>query len=60
MIKTNDPAPPFNYKAQPETYGDVDWLTRCLLDSEKSLFERYRAMFTLRELNTKKSCEAIC
>jgi deoxyhypusine monooxygenase len=24
------------------------------------MFERYRALFTLREINTKESCEAIC
>ena len=57
---TNDPAPPFNYKAD-ASYTDVANLTAILLDHEnKSLFVRYRAMFTLRELYTEESCRAIC
>jgi len=31
-----------------------------LLDPKISLFNRYRAMFTLREINTVESCVAIC
>jgi len=31
-----------------------------LLDESVSMFDRYRALFTLRNLNTKESCEAIC
>ena len=31
-----------------------------LLDESVSMFERYRALFTLRNINTKESCEAIC
>ena len=57
---TNDPAPPFNYK-QDEKYKDVNFLTKMLLDNKNySLFNRYRAMFTLRELYTEESCLAIC
>ena len=58
-FRTNDPAPPFNYKENVE-YQDIANLKTILLDSDKSLFERYRALFTLRELYTKESCEAIC
>jgi deoxyhypusine monooxygenase len=60
MVTTNDPAPPFNYKKD-EKYADIPYLTSILLDNENySLFERYRAMFTLRELHTADSCHAIC
>lgn len=58
-IKTNDPAPPFNYWEMPE-YRDVANLTEILLDTERSAFDRNRALFTLRELNTKESCIGIC
>jgi hypothetical protein len=58
-IKTNDPAPPFNYW-QLEEYKSVENLTSILLDNKRSTFDRNRALFTLRELNTKESCEAIC
>lgn len=59
-FKTNDPAPPFNYTAD-TSYADIANLTRILLDNENyTLFVRYRAMFTLRELNTEASCVAIC
>lgn len=59
-FKTNDPAPPFNYQAD-QSYNDVARLSSIMLDNVNfSLFERYRAMFTLRELNTEESCRAIC
>jgi len=58
-IKTNDPAPPFNFKKEAK-YRDVAHLTELLLDPTQSLFNRYRAMFTLRELNTVESCVGIC
>ena len=57
---TNDPAPPFNYKDDLQ-YADVAKLTSILLDDKSyTLFVRYRALFTLREICTKESCEAIC
>jgi hypothetical protein len=57
---TNDPAPPFNYLEKTE-YADVTFLTKMLLDNKNyTLFERYRAMFTLREIYTEESCVAIC
>lgn len=58
-FRTNDPAPPFNYQQNPQL-ADIDYLTQFMLDSKNSLFDRYRAMFTLRELNTVPACEAIC
>merc|ERR1712151_1332647 len=57
-FRTNDPAPPFNYKVD-EKYADIGKLTAILLDNKNySLFVRYRAMFTLREIYTEESCLA--
>lgn len=57
--RTNDPAPPFNYWTE-AMYRDVGTLTEILLDPSRSDFDRNRALFTLRELNTQESCRAIC
>jgi deoxyhypusine monooxygenase len=48
-----DPAPPMDKHVQ------VDEMRRILLDTSKSLFQRYRAMFTLREMNTDESALAL-
>ena len=57
---TNDPAPPFNYKREPK-YKDIAYLQSILLDNEsQDLWTRYRALFTLRELNTEEAVVAIC
>ena len=57
---SKDPAPFYNYKVDTK-YTDIDLLTRILLDNVNyDLFERYRALFTLRELNTEESLMAIC
>ena len=57
---TNDPAPPYNFKREPK-YASVPFLTEMLLDNEKyDLFERYRALFTLREINTEEAVVAMC
>ena len=59
-FRTNDPAPCFNYKADKQ-YASIPFLTQMLLDDKNySMFERYRALFTLREINTVESCEAMC
>ncbi|XP_076273058.1 deoxyhypusine hydroxylase nero [Rhynchophorus ferrugineus] len=47
-----DPAPPANSK-------DVTELKALLLNESESLFNRYRAMFSLRNLATKASIEAL-
>ncbi|KAJ8880773.1 hypothetical protein PR048_017244 [Dryococelus australis] len=47
-----DPAPP-------ATEASVSFLKAVLLDENKSLFERYRAMFALRNLNTEDSILAL-
>lgn len=64
IFKTNDPAPPYSiYSADCNSdHKDVPFLEGILIDRENKydLFERYRALFTLRELNTKESIIAIC
>jgi hypothetical protein len=61
VYKTNDPAPPFNLKE--EKYRDIPYLQAMLLNKEEGanydLFQRYRALFTLRELNCMESVVAI-
>lgn len=52
-----DPAPWYNYKADTK-YADIEFLQRILLNND--IFERYRALYTLRELNTEESLIAIC
>jgi deoxyhypusine monooxygenase len=56
---TNDPAPPYNQEKN-DHFKSVDWLKSLLLDPTKPIFERYRAMFTLREIGTDEACEALC
>ena len=47
-----DPAPPADTR-------NIDELTEVLLDEKASLFDRYRAMFSLRNLRTKESVLAL-
>lgn len=57
---TNDPAPPYNFKREPK-YKDVKFLEQIILDKENyDLFERYRALFTLREIDTEEAVVAMC
>lgn len=49
---TIDPAPPMEITS-------VDILREILLNESKSLFDRYRAMFSLRNLGTKESILAL-
>jgi len=57
---TNDPAPPFNFVREPK-YKDIKLLESIILDNENyDLFDRYRALFTLRELNTEEAVIAMC
>jgi len=57
---TNDPAPPFN-KVKDPRYSDVAFLQSMLLDNTNyDLFERYRALFTLREIYTEEAVLAMC
>ena len=60
-----DPAPPSSGlligKKQPSGIdaGDCDSLKATLLDQKKPLFERYRAMFALRNLGTAEAVDAL-
>ena len=47
-----DPAPP-------AIHSNIEKLTTTLLDENIPLFERYRAMFSLRNMRTKESALAI-
>lgn len=47
-----DPAPPSNEV-------DIEELKRTMMDEKKSLFERYRAMFSLRNLGTTESINSL-
>ena len=69
-FKTNDPAPPFNVydgtQFEIEKNRDIDYLKSILINKDckgnilnYNLFDRYRAMFTLREINSKESVVAI-
>lgn len=64
-FKTNDPAPPFNVYNNPDpNHVDPSYLMTMLINKQEgrdyNLFDRYRALFTLRELNSKESVLAIC
>lgn len=63
-FNTVDPAPFYNYKAEGSPYTDVASLQQILLNTQEGkdydLFERYRALFTLRELNSAESVAAVC
>lgn len=51
-----DPAPPL----QSQTYSSVEELRRILCDDSESMFERYRAMFSLRNIGDEQSVLALC
>jgi deoxyhypusine monooxygenase len=52
-----DPAPPLDSKT---SSSKVEKLQAILNDQDAPLFERYRAMFRLRDLNTDEACLALC
>lgn len=54
MFKSVDPAPPF------AAIKSLEMLKKIYLDSNLSLYERYRAMFTLRNINTPESIQYLC
>lgn len=53
-----DPAPPFNF-LKDSKYKDVRYLQSIIMESP-DFYEKYRALFTLREINTEESVMAIC
>jgi hypothetical protein len=58
-VRTNDPAPPYNLWGDAK-WRDVSLVKGIFLDPAQSAFTRNRALFTLREINSKESCLAIC
>lgn len=58
----NDCVSPYNSvdPTPPSQEEDVTRLRAILLDENESLFERYRAMFALRNLNSDASISALC
>ena len=56
---TYDPAPIFNFHEN-KKYADVKYLQNLLVEKNECLFLRYRALFTLREINTEAAVYAIC
>jgi len=59
IYKTNDPAPPFNYKKETK-YADLQYLSKVMHDTNESMFDRYRVIFTLRELNSDSAVKVLC
>ena len=58
FYKTNDPAPPFN--RQTKEYSNLDQIEEILFNKEESLFNQYRAIFTLREFNNESAVALLC
>lgn len=54
-----DPAPPMSMHDSPTTSLSTEALRTNLLDTEASLFQRYRAMFALRNQGTKEAVLAL-
>ena len=56
MYTSIDPAPPL---ATNDSTSKVEKLKEILNDQDKPLFERYRAMFRLRDIGTDEACLAL-
>ncbi|KAI3403471.2 LIA1 [Candida oxycetoniae] len=56
LYSSIDPAPPL---AKDNSTSKIDKLQSILNDQEKPLFERYRAMFRLRDIGTDEACLAL-
>lgn len=54
QFNSTDPAPPF-----PSDKYDIDGLKKLLLNEKETLWNRYRAMFTLRDMATVESIAAL-
>lgn len=59
IYHTNDPSPPFNYKNDPK-YSNIENIKKIMHDENDTLFNRYRALFTLREFNNEEAVEILC
>lgn len=59
IYHTNDPAPPFNYKNE-ERYKNIESIRKIMHDPKEPIFNRYRAIFTLREFNNEEAVKVLC
>jgi deoxyhypusine monooxygenase len=59
---SNDRVSPYNSvdPTPPSEEKDLARLKATLLDENENLFERYRAMFALRNINSDESISALC
>jgi len=60
IYKTNDPAPPFNFKDKKGEYSTIQKVKEVLHDMSRTTFDRYRALFTLREFNNEEAVSVLC
>jgi deoxyhypusine monooxygenase len=59
IYKTNDPSPPFNLKHD-EKYKSLESIKTILFDQKETYFNKYRALFTLREFNNMAAVDVLC
>jgi len=62
FYKTNDPAPPFNFLSEcpKNKYKNIEFIREILHDEKAPIYDRYRALFTLREFNSERAVEILC
>jgi deoxyhypusine monooxygenase len=62
FYKTNDPAAPFNIhnKEKDNKYKDIEFIKEILHNEKETIYNRYRALFTLREFNNERAVEILC
>ena len=62
FYKTNDPAAPFNIhnKDKNNKYNDIEYIKEILHNEKETIYDRYRALFTLREFNNERAVEILC
>ena len=62
FYKTNDPAAPFNFLSEKKEnlYKDIEYIKKILHDENETIYNRYRALFTLREFNSERAVQIMC
>lgn len=56
---TNDPSAPFNFK-DPNQHYTLAKVREIMHDNNETMFNRYRAIFTLREFNNDEAVKILC
>ena len=59
QYNSNDPAPPFNYKDDSK-YNSIEKIRNIMHNKDETYFNRYRALFTLREFNSDEAVKVLC